>query len=322
MLLTGTALFNLQTEDERQVLMVLANTELGLDNAIERLTEGNWQECLFGESPTTPPATLVLCPTGEVISGEGDGGWQEPRPEPTPEPTLMPLPTPYPTLPITDTVEPPAPVGEPEGSIIVLSFDTGEGRYDSMTSADDYEDILGERYDVTAWSIAQDGFPDADIFYDYDLIIWTTGDFENAFGEEESDLLIPVVLGGMPLLLSGAYLDDAATLAVQRDIQVDDATHPVAMGFEPGEIIPFVPPPSGAAYEINVLETDLTEDGVSVFVRGPDSEAAGVSSVGVTEEDVFGTRIAVIGFPVYLLPQTAKTRLVLNTMEWLLSDIE
>jgi hypothetical protein len=316
MVVTGTALLVLQPDGDRHVLLVLANTEAGLESTVERLTEGDLEGCLLREAEDFAFTTLALCSTGEVVAGEGGGGWQKSGSGAAP--VVTPTPTPSSTSPITGTVEP----AEPEGHIIVVAFDDGEGRYDSMTSADDYADILGERFDVTVWSKAQDGPPDAVDFTDYDLVIWTTGDFENAISEEESDLLFPIVLGGKPIILSGAYLDDATTTAVQRDIQAKDASHPVAQGFEPGEVISFVSPPSGGEYEIGVVEGDMTEESVVVFVRGPDSESAGASSIVVAEEELTGLRIALIGFPLYLLPQEAKTRLVLNVVDWMLTSAE
>ncbi len=317
---TGTALLSLQTYGERQVLVALAHTQTGLDSVVDRLSQGDLEDCLTRETTPTPDIDVVLCPTGEVAAGSGDGGWPEPGPEATP--TAEPTPVVTPTLPITDTIEPPEPVGEPEESIIIVSFDTGVGRYDSMTSAEDYTAVLEELYDVTVWSVAQEGLPEVDVLLEYDVNVFTTGDFEDVVGDEESDLLFAVVLEGKPVILSGAFIDETAETAVQRDIQVGDATHPVARGFLPGEVIPFVPAPSGIEYEISVLEADLTEESTDVFVRGPDSEAPGASSITVTEDEILGLRVAVIGFPLYLLPQGAKTQLVLNTVDWLLAGAE
>jgi hypothetical protein len=312
MIVTGTALLSLQPQGERHVLLVLAHTETGLEKAVARLTEGNLDDCLLQETES-PPATLALCPTGEVEAGEGGGGWQEPDQGPTP-----PAPAPTPTTPITDTVEPEEPVGEPEGSILVMAFDEGEGRYDSMTGAEDYEAILGRRFEVTVWHKSQDEALEMEDFFDYDLVIWTTGDFEDPISEEDSEMLVGVILGEIPLIISGAYLDEFADQAVQRDIQVTDADHPMAQGFEPGEVISFVAPPSGSEYEIDVMDDDMGEEGHTIFNRGPDSEEAGTPSVYVMADEIMGMRIAFIGFPLYLLPQEARSRLVLNTVDWML----
>ncbi|MGD9098920.1 MAG: hypothetical protein PVF45_00470 [Anaerolineae bacterium] len=318
MIVTGTALLSLQPQGERQVLLVLAHTETGLENAVARLTEGNLEDCLLQETES-PPATLALCPTGEVEAGEGGGGWQEPEQEaPPPPPTATA--TPAPTTPITDTVEPEEPVGEPEGSIIVMAFDESEGRYDSMTSIEDYETILERRFDVTVWRKSQDEALEMGDLLDYDLVIWTTGDFEDPISDEDSEMLVGVILGEIPLVISGAYLDEFADQAVQRDIQVADADHPMAQGFEPGGVISFVAAPSGSEYEIDVMDDDMGEEGHTIFNRGPGSEEAGTPSVYVMADEIMGMRIAFIGFPLYLLPQEARSQLVLNTVDWMLES--
>ena len=309
MIVTGTALLTLQTQGERHVLIALAHTQTGLENAVERLTQNDLQDCLLQEK-ASPPTVLALCPTGEVDPGEGGGGWQTAE--------RPPAPTPAPTSPITDTVEPEEPVGEPEGSILVVAFDSGEGRYDSLTSAEDYKAILERRFDVTVWSKAQDGSPGESDLLDYDLIVWTTGDFEDVITDKDGELLWGIILEEIPLILSGAYLDDTVPQAVQRDIQVKDADHPVAQGFDPEEVISFVPAPSGSEYEIAVMDTGISGEDVAVFSRGPDSKEADADSILIAADELLGMRIAFIGFPIYLLPDEAKTRLVLNMVDWML----
>jgi hypothetical protein len=330
MVLTGTSMLLHQTEEERQLLVVLAHTEDGLQNAIERLTMGDLSSCLLQAMETPTVTVLALCPTGEVASGEGGGGWQKPETEPPPPtPTLTPTATSTITditEPITDTQETPEPTpeptGEPEGSILVMSMDQGEGRYDGLTSADDYASILNGRFDVTVHSMARDGSPeDVDIF-DHDLVIWAFGDFDAEEMMEDpavADMLFSVMFGEVPFLMSGAFLGDTDIETVQRDIEVKDATHPIADGFGEGEVIAFVPSPSGSEYEISVLETTEEEGDMIAFVRGPASEDSGSASIVAVEDEFSDSRIALIGFPLHLLPGEAKTRLVLNTVDWLLN---
>ncbi len=316
---TGTALLALQTDGERHVLTVLAYTETGLDNVVERLTQSGLGECLILEAASGPNVTLALCPTGEVAEGEGEGGWQgdetEPTPTATPAPDLLPTPVPTGTQP-TET-----PVGEPEGKIFVVALDDGEPRYDGLTGAEDFAEILDDRFEVTVWSVARDGLPGEDEAAGHDLLILAKGDFEGALGDAFSEWLGNVMLAGTPVILSGAYFDESAELAVQRDIQVEDAAHPLAQGFAPDEVITFVASPSGREYEIGVVDAETEEGGQIVFVRGPDSETAGAASI-VVLDDLLGIRIALIGFPVYLLPEEARTRLVNNTVDWALGQSE
>jgi hypothetical protein len=313
MVVTGTALLLLQTDGDRQILVALADTEMGVGSAVDRLIAGDLESCLFRET-ALPTSILALCPTGEVAPGDGEGGWEEPEPEPD-------LPTSEP--PDTGTTEPVEPEGEPEGeseaSIVVVAMDHGEGRYDGMTSVDDYEMILGDRYDVTTWSTYLEGLPAGEDLLGYDVVIWSTGDYDGVLGDQESDTLFFVMLEGIPVILSGAFIGDTDIEAVQRDIQVHDATHPLVEGFEAEEVIGFVTAPSGSEYQTSVLEDLVEENGTVVpFVRGPESEEAGAPSVAIMEDDLTTVQVVFISFPIYLLPEEAKSRLVLNTVGYLL----
>lgn len=304
MVITGTSLLVLEDQEERQILVVLSDEEEGLDSALARLIEGDLEGCLFHQAEKS---TLALCPYGEASSG---GGWQESPAEPA---------EPLPTLPPSPPEETPEPAVEPEGTILVLSLDEGEGEYDSLTSAAEYEAILEERYDVVVWSTSQDGLPDTTELLGYDLVIWTAGDYKDAFGDEMSNLLFALMLEGIPVVVSGAYIGDSASQAVQRDIQVQDIAHPLAEGFEPDQVIPFVSAPSGSEYEIDVLEDFQEGEDAIVFVRGPESEASGAASVAIIEDQVSGMRLVFVAFPLYLLPEAPRAQLVLNAASWLLS---
>jgi hypothetical protein len=312
MALTATSLLLRQTAGQREVMVVLANTEAGLKNALDRLTQGDLANCLLHETETNTVSLLALCPTGETAEGDAGGGWQEPPAEeeaPPVEPGEEELPPP----------EAPEAPSEPEGSILIVALDDGTGRYDSLTSADDYASILQERYEITLWSAAREGPPDMTDLLEYDLTIWTAGDFENVMGDEYDDLLFTAMFEGIPLILSGAYVGDTATEAVQRDIQVQNATHPLASGFEPGQVIDFVIAPSGVEYEVGVLEDFGEDENSLIFVRGPNSEESGIASIVTLEDEFSGFRLVFIGFPLYLLPDAPKANLVTNAVSWLQS---
>jgi hypothetical protein len=301
MVITETSLLLLQNDGQRQVLVVLADEEAGLDCALTRLMEGSLEGCLFHEAETS---ALALCPYGDASAC---GGWQEPQPEPTAPPPVLP------------TKEPTEPTDELQSKIMILSLDAGPGEYDDLTSAAEYRAILEEWYDVFVWSTSEDGTPDATQLLDYDLIVWTAGDHRDAFDDEMSNLLLDLMLEGIPMIMSGAFVGDSTSQAVQRDIQVYDNTHPVARGFEPDEVVPFVTAPSGSEYEIDVLEDFRQGEDTIVFVRGPESEASGIASVAVIEDEVSGMRLVFMGFPLYLLPEEPRARMVLNAVFWLLS---
>jgi hypothetical protein len=137
-------------------------------------------------------------------------------------------------------------------------------------------------------------------------------------GDEYDDPLFSLMLEGIPLILSGAYVSEADSEAIQRDLQVEDALHPLAKGFVPEEVIDFVQPPSGQEYAIDVMESLSEDEGQSVFSRGPASENSGAPAIVVAEDEFSGFRLVLIGFPLYLLPQEAKAQLVLNAVSWAL----
>jgi hypothetical protein len=178
---------------------------------------------------------------------------------------------------------------------------------------------LQGRYDTTVWSTSEEGVPDTFGLFDYDLVIMTAGDHKDLFDEEISNLLFTLVLDGVPVVVSGGYVGESTTQAVQRDIQVQDGDHPMAQGFNEAEVIPFLDSPSGSEYEIDVLEDFGADEGAVVFVRGPESESSGTPSVAVIEDELSGLRLVFIAFPLYLLPEAPRTQLVLNTVSWLLS---
>jgi len=261
---------------------------------------------------------VALCPTGEVAPGKGPGGWPGPGSAVTPPPA--PTATPAPTSSITTTTPTPVPVVGPKLKIVVVALDDTKGRYDSKTSADDYVAILKDNYDVTVWSEAEDGAPAATDLLDYDLVVFTSGDFETPFGEDESTLLATLMLARTPVLVSGGFLSEDADVAVQLDVQVEDASHPVARGFTKGEVIAFVPAPSGQDYAVQVLDEADAGDSAVVMVRGPASKSPGAPSVLVLADESTGFAMVYIAFPLYLLPDEAKTRLVTNAVDWLLTE--
>jgi len=306
MVITGTSLLLLQTQGERQTLVVLADSEEGLNSALARLTEGDLHGCLRHELEEEEHDLLVVCPTDEVPAG-GGGGWSEPE-----------VPAIDQQVPEEPAPQPSEPGGEIQGDLLIVALDDGEARYEARTGADRYAAILEDLYQVTVTSVLADGWPDSADLTTYDLVIWTAGDYEQGLGDEGSDLFLDAVLEGIPVILSGAYIGESETWSVQQDLQVEDASHPLASGFEPGEIIPFIGP-DGIGYEVDLLD-DAGESGETiVFVRGPASEDSGVASVVALEDEYSDLHVVLLGFPVYALPDEASSRLVLNAVSWLLN---
>jgi hypothetical protein len=306
MAITGTSLLLLQNQGERQTLVVLADSEEGLDSALARLTEGDLHGCLRHELVNQQRDLLVLCPTDEVLLGDG-GGWQEPEAPPIDQ-----------EVPEEPAPQPSEPGGEIQGNVLIVALDEGGARYEARTGADRYAAILEDLYQATVTSVVADGWPDSAELTTYDLVIWTAGDYEQGLGDEGNDLFLDAVLEGIPVILSGAYIGESETQSVQQDLQVEDASHPLAGGFEPGEVIPFIGP-DGVGYEVDLLD-DTGESGETiVFVRGPASEDSGLASVVALNDEYSELHVVLIGFPIYALPDEASSRLVLNAVSWLLN---
>jgi hypothetical protein len=308
MAMAGTTLLLRQTDGAREVMVVLVNTEEGLESAVDRLTGGDLTGCLLHEAGTTLTTHLALCPTEETAPREKDSGKVEPPADQAPPDSEAPPPE--------ESVEPSSTT--PLGSILIVALDEGEGRYEGITSADDYTAILQDQYELAFWSTAQDGVPDLQAMLDFDLVIWTAGDFEIGANQQYGDLVFSLLLEGVPVIMSGAYVGDTETEALQRDIQVFDATHPLAVGFEADEVIDFVTSPSGQEYVIGVLEGYQDEKGTVAFARGPASEEDGLPSIITMGDELSDFRLVFIGFPLYLLPESPKEQLVLNAISWLL----
>ena len=312
MVVTSTALLLWQEEGGRQVMILLSDTPSGLENAIERLSNGDLGDCLSRESGTGGDSLLLLCPAGEVGSSSNGSGLEKPQPEAeTPD---------HPNDNDFTPDEEPAPDEEKNTAhILVVSLDDGKPRYMGRTEAEDYVAILEDSYRMEVWSTREKGLPPAEDLLEYDLTIWTGGDYLAAMGEEESDLAFEVMLAGNPVMTSGAFVYDSETVTLQRDVQVKNAEHPLAQGFAEDEVIPFLSILEGGIFETAVLDDVFEDETTEIpFIRGPESEDAGVTSVFVMEDSLVGIRFVLIGFPIYLLPEPERELLVQNSVTWLL----
>lgn len=302
MVVTGTSLLALATDGERHVLVVLAHTQTGVEDAIKRLTDGDLGECVLRATQAPSQTLLALCPTGEVKPGAGEGGWTNPEAEPASKQGAS-GPEEKPTV--------------AKGNILIVALDVGKGRYDSLTGAEEFAAILKDGYKTTLWSKKQDGLPGSDVIAANDLVVFASGDYPDALGDAENALVLQIMLHGTPVILSGAYLGNTGTESVLRDIQVKEADHPIASGFEPGQVIALLPGPSGSEYKTELLGSEADAAAIP-FVRGPASEDKGTAALMVLEETASGLRAVFMGLPIYLLPEEARTRLVTNTVGWLL----
>lgn len=301
------ALIYQNEEDGRQVVMVLAFTEEGLNAAVQRLIFGDFTRCLMDEDLNKDPAaiSLAFCPTIYEPSEEG----------PTPTPT----PTPQDDYDVTPT---PA----AKGGILIVADDDGEGVYEWWTSAYDFEGLAYEAgYETTIWSTGWDGEVTLEQMQSYDAVIWCTGDYqEDDFTPSEDDLLTitEYLVDGGRVILAGAFIGspEDSESGLLLDIQVVQADHPLAEGFETDQVITLERFTAEEDYSPYVLDSSDSEN--TIFARGPASEFAGDAIIAVDEDEYIGSRTILIGFPIYLMPWEEKYQFGTNAISWLMEGLE
>ena len=195
--------------------------------------------------------------------------------------------------------------------VLIVSADTGTATLDGRTSADIYFNFLAPAYDVTLWTLSEDGEIDPEDMDGYQLVIWTSGDFQ---GGDDYALFDYLVYGG-PLLVSGAHqvFYEGDEVAVLKDIEVSSSVSVLTSGFEPGEIIEL-----SGEIETAIFESEEDEEGVTpLFLRGPASDYAGdLIAAGMEEDEFDSIHALIVGFPLYMLPDWAQAQFVDNAVEW------
>ena len=305
------ALIYQNEQDGGQVVMVLAFAKEGLNAAIQRLIFGDFTHCYLDQDRHSDPAaiSLALCPTTYEPSEEG----------PTPTPTPMPTPTPEDEYEATPT---PA----AEGGILIVADDDSEGVYEWWTSAYDFESIAYDAgYQTTVWSTGWEGEVTLEQMASYDAVIWCTGDYqEEGFTPAEDDLfkIIEYLAGGGRVILAGAFIGDPEESegGLLLDVQVAQAGHPLAKGFESDQIITLERFTADEDYSPYLLEDADPE--TTVFTRGPASAFEGEAIITAEEDEFIGSRTLFIGFPIYLMPWEERYQFGTNALLWLMEGIE
>jgi hypothetical protein len=296
-----TSLFYQNEEGDRQTLIALAFDREGLVDVVERLLSGDYADCLLDEDRGGDPQriSLALCPSAYQPQGESS------------------LPVPAPEAPVEGT-----PVPAVEGGILVVSDDDGEGVYEWWTSAYDFADIATQAgYVVTLWSTSVEGELDLARMQSFDAVIWCTGDYQKEGGvpdEDDLSTMLAYLDGGGRLILGGAFLgpEGEGERGLLLDVQVTQAGHPLAEGFEAGQVITLERFTADEDYATTVLSETNTQ--AIVFSRGPTSELSGRAAITVEENPTAGSKTVWIGFPLFLLPTEARFRMATNAIRWIL----
>lgn len=298
----GMALLYRHQGEGREVLVLLTDAEDNLDLMVESLASGDLSAC----AELSP--TLALCALGE------GGGWDD------------------------------AGDGDDNGaggngaggdgtvgnSILIVSDSDAE--FDCFSGADFFDFALWEDYEVDLWYEYDGDEPTLDDLQDYDAVIWSTGNCSNtAPSETEAEVLRQYVAEGGRLIIEGMRIGadwsgsdfysevchaESSGYAAQYDLEVVDASHPLAEGLAAGQIITF----SEFFIDYGMVPDVVTalDDAQVIFARGPDSEGAGAASILVYEDTQ--TRIVYIAFPIYLLSDEYADPLILNAARWVLGE--
>ncbi|MCP4544805.1 MAG: hypothetical protein GY832_47505 [Chloroflexi bacterium] len=280
----GTTLFIIDRSDEHVAVVVLAQDSEAIASAVERLSTNDLLGCIQAEAVT-------VCSTGEAQ----DGLETDAEPDDTKEPAN----------------------GEASGGRVFVLADNDKLN-GARTSAAEFEAILSEFYDVTVWFVSQDGVPTDDDLVGYEVYIIDSGDYE--FDLENIDAFSAVEnieSGGVMLI--GAQSMPLFSIDFQPidDLQIADASHPLAAGFAADDVFPLLASESGIP--AMVIDDAVAEEFQVVLARGPNSAESGTPSLitAVDEaEDV--SHIIIAAFAFYRLPEEVQRTLALNAIEWLM----
>jgi hypothetical protein len=288
----GSSLYLVNRNGDQLSMIVLAEDEEATLLAMERLLMADFDGCVSQQDVT-------VCSTGE---------------------------TPIPEEPAQE--EPPIQEGEEETgneepvqlkSVLIISVDNGlSGK---RNSASELEMALSGVYDVTIWSIKNQGVPIDSDLEGYDAYIVDTGDY--IYDDEVAKVLEgvsdidPVLLiGEQPFSVDGEFFK-AAPIA---DLVVTDAEHPLAFMFTEGETVVLSESESGTPALILPKDLFITTDtGTVVFERGSSSEEAGSPAVYASDENA-DQRFVVATFAFYRLPVDKQFNFILNVVEWLTAE--
>jgi hypothetical protein len=173
-------------------------------------------------------------------------------------------------------------------------------------------------YPVTVWSSSEDGPLQDGALDGIQLVIWTSGDYEDEEGlfDEGNEIIFDyleteegaiLVTGAIPPLFTGLTTAPLADLEVSGD-------DPVLLdGLSAGEIMEL-----DQVYETAVSEFEEGEASAeeTIFLlRGPTSDAAGAAAgYGLMEEET--PRLLAILAPYQALPDDVESLLLTNILAW------
>lgn len=276
--ISGTTVYLMSQGEDRMVVIVLAEDEERVLEGLGRLVQLDYSGCV-------PHRNMIICSTGETLAKSEE--------EPTQEPG-----------------------GTAAPSVLIIADDDGPEGF--RTSVTELLAILGERYQVSVWSTAHDGIPTEGDIHGFDGYVIDTGDY--AFDVEDADTFRILSSFENAVFYIGAQSYPVFSTAPDPvdDLEVAKVDHPIAQGFEAGEVIPLAPSESGVPANVLLAENLDKATTKVIFQRGPESPQAGAPILFAFEDEGTGNRMVFGFFALYRLPERAQQMLVLNALQWLL----
>ncbi len=277
----GTTLFVVDRSSPQTVVVALAETPQELSTSLEKLISGDLSGCVYNDP-------VMVCSTGLVQ--EETGGLNDGSEE-------------------TNGSGP---------SLFILADDDGPGG--NRTGVEEFRSILGSVYTVTVWSTSQDGIPTGADVAGYDAYIIDSGNYAYVMEDTETLAAFENVEKANVMFIGEQPLPNFEPSPVSlNDLEVADAAHPIAFGFEAGQVLSLLPSGSDVP-TIVIPETPNLEEVQVVFKRGPGSPETGRPVVLTAVDSQKKGRIVLAGFAFYRLPEEARRTFALNAVKWLLEQ--
>jgi hypothetical protein len=200
--------------------------------------------------------------------------------------------------------------------IFILVDERGTPLSNGFTSATTIAGLLSNRYEVTIWSIVEDGDLAEDALEGYDLLIWDSGDYRNQDDLFDENILIifDYLDAGGAFFMTGSAPSLFATeaLATLTDLEVSGDDPTLLAGLEEGQIITL-----GQSYDTILFDEFEPEPGAStILLRGPESSDTGAVVSLANIDDFDNQRTILLLLPFVVLPEAIQTILLENFMAW------
>ncbi|RMG93813.1 MAG: hypothetical protein D6706_14845, partial [Chloroflexi bacterium] len=211
-------------------------------------------------------------------------------------------------------------VGEAGTQVFVFVDDDGVPLSSGFTSVDEILGLLPENFDVTVWTASVDGPLQEGMLLDYDLVIWDSGDYQNAEGffDEDTAVILSYLDAGGDIFITGSAptLFGDADLAPISDLEVAGEDPVLISGLNVGDIIQL--DQTYDAILTDLLGEDTEENSTGFFLRGPASEGSGnVAGISFIEQVPSGEqRSIILMVPFAALPADIQTIMMNNFLTW------